>query len=401
MELDVLKRLVRSSETRIVFAVIDGLGGLPSIDSGLTELETARTPNLDGLAKESICGLHQPVAAGITPGSGPGHLGLFGYDPLRYQVGRGVLSAMGIGFDLQWEDVAARGNFCTVDEQGQVVDRRAGRISSEQNRGLCDRLRNIHIEGVEVFVETVKEHRFLLVLRGEMLSGEVSDTDPQQTGRPPGDPAPLAEGASRTSDAVRRFAGEARRILAENRPANMVLLRGFSQRPKWPQMGEVFGVRPAVIAGYPMYRGLGRLIGMEPLQTGEEFDQELQTLQENWGGHDFFFIHAKPADSAGEDGDFDRKVSWIEHFDERLPQILSLKPDVLVVTGDHSTPSRMGSHSWHPVPVLLWAETCRRDPVGRFSETACLAGGLGPRLPSVDLMPLALAHARRLKKFGA
>jgi len=401
MDFDVLRELIRPSETKIVFAVIDGLGGLPSLQKGLTELEAAHTPHLDALARESICGLHQPVATGITPGSGPGHLGLFGYEPLRYRVGRGVLSALGIGFDLKWEDVAARGNFCTLDDRGQVVDRRAGRISSKRNRELCDQLRNIQVEGVEVFVETVKEHRFLLVLRGEMLSGDVSDTDPQQTGKPPRDPVPLSEDARKTSDVVNRFADHARHVLAENHSANMVLLRGFSKKPEWPQMGEIFGVKPAVIAGYPMYRGLGRLIGMEVIQTGEEFDEELQSLKENWDGYDFFFIHAKPADSAGEDGDFDRKVSWIEHFDERVPQILSLKPDVLVVTGDHSTPSVMKSHSWHPVPVLLRASTCRRDPVERFSETACLAGGLGPRLPAADLMPLALAHARRLEKFGA
>ena len=401
MNFQTIQNLIEPAKTKIVLLVMDGLGGLPMQTGGQTELETAQTPNLDQLASEGITGLHQPIAVGITPGSGPSHLALFGYDPLQYQVGRGVLSGLGIGFDLQPNDVAARGNFCTLDDDGLVEDRRAGRIPSEKNKELCDLLRQIELPGVEVFVQTVKEYRFLLVFRGEGLSGELADTDPQEIGEKPLVPQPLSKAAKKTADLVQQFIDQARQILADHHPANMVLLRGFSQPPDWPLFKAVFGLRAGAIAAYPMYRGVAKLVGMDVLPTGGEFEDEFQTLESRWDDYDFFFLHMKPIDSAGEDGDFDRKVGLIERVDGLVPRLMALDPDVVIVTGDHSTPARLKYHSWHPVPVLLWSKHCRADRVQQFGERACMAGGLGPRIAATDLMPLAMANAQRLKKFGA
>lgn len=405
MDHSFLQPLVKPTDTKIVLFVLDGVGGLPSGPDQETSLEAAHTPHLDDLLVDSICGLQQPVGPGITPGSGPGHLGLFGYDPIQYQVGRGVLSALGIDFDLQPQDVAARGNFCTLDDQGRVTDRRAGRISTEKNKELCALLREIDLPGVEVFVETVKEHRLLLVLRGDGLSGDLEDTDPQEVGTEPLSPKPHSSEAEKTVQLVEQFLEQARRELADHHPANMVLLRGFAKKPDWPLVRDVYGLRAAAIAAYPMYRGVSRLVGMDALDAGDDLEEQMDTLDAHWADYDFFYIHVKKTDSAGEDGDFEEKVAQIEKADTYLPRILDRNPDVLFITGDHSTPCRMKYHSWHPVPVLLWSEVCRPDPVGRsgetFGETACLGGGLGRRLPAVDLMPLALAHAGRLEKYGA
>jgi len=401
VELEFVRKLVQKNDTKIVLLVVDGLGGLGRQSSGPTELEAADTPNLDNLAAHSLCGLHEAVAPGITPGSGPSHLALFGYDPLKYQVGRGVLSALGIDFDLRPSDVAARGNFCTVDDEGMVTDRRAGRISTEKNQELCTLLREIEMEGVELLIETVKEYRLLLVLRGENLSPQIDDTDPQAIGEPPMEARALTPQAERTAGMIREFLERARDILAEHHPANMVILRGFSQLPSWPSMEEVFRLKAAAIAGYPMYRGVAKLVGMDVLETSADLGAELDVLEQHWAQYDFFFVHFKAPDSAGEDGDFERKKALIEEVDRKVPPILALKPDVLIVTGDHSTPSLLRYHSWHPVPVLLWSRFCREDGVDRFGERACMHGGLGPRLPAVHLMPLALANALRLEKFGA
>jgi 2,3-bisphosphoglycerate-independent phosphoglycerate mutase len=401
VDLDFVKSLVKNNDTKIVLFVLDGLGGLPKEPSTRTELEAADTPHLDNLAAHSLCGLHQPIGPGITPGSGPSHLALFGYDPLKHQVGRGVLSALGIDFDLRPSDVAARGNFCTLDGNGRVTDRRAGRISTEKNQQLCSLLREIKPDGIQLFVETVKDYRLLLVLRGDGLSPEVTDTDPQAVGESPLEPLPLAPEAARTVHLIKEFLGSAKEILADHHPANMLLLRGFSRLPSWPSMQDLFGLRAAAIATYPMYRGVAKLVGMDVLETAAESKDESDVLQRHWADYDFFFVHFKPIDSAGEDGDFDRKVALIEQADAMIPQLLAMQPDVLIVTGDHSTPAVLRQHSWHPVPVLLWSRHCREDGVDRFGERACIHGGLGSRLPSVDLMPLALANALRLEKFGA
>jgi 2,3-bisphosphoglycerate-independent phosphoglycerate mutase len=402
--LELIAPLVVQNTTKIVMLSLDGLGGLPRSETGRSELETARLPNLSALAAESACGLIRHVAPGITPGSGPGHLGLFGYDPLRYLVGRGVLEALGIEFDLRPGDVAARGNFCTVDRSGRITDRRAGRIPTEVCVRLTERLRGIRLPGVELFVEPVKDYRFVLVLRtrgrGGALSGQLSETDPQTLGRAPLPVKALEPKATATAQRVNAFVVEARRRLADASPANMVLLRGFDRLPKLPRFPEIFGLRAAAIAAYPMYRGLARLVGMEVLKTGGTFRDELATLREHWDAYDFFFVHYKDTDQAGEDGDFDAKVAALERFDASVGDIRALKPDVLVVTGDHATPSVLAAHGWQPVPVLLWSRYCGADPVTAFTERACAAGSLG-LLPSHHLMPLVMANALRLTKFGA
>lgn len=402
MDLDFIKRLVKKNNSKIVMLVMDGIGGLPLSFDGKTELETAETPNLDKLAKKSICGLQIPIGNGITPGSGPGHLGIFGYNPIKYQVGRGVLAANGIGFELKKGDVAVRGNFATVDSNGNVVDRRAGRISSENNKILCEKLcENISLEDADFFIETVKEHRFLLVLRGKGLSGNIFDTDPQETGVKPFNAKGFSEDANRTVNIVNEFLNSAKEVLKNEFPANMVLLRGFSQKPDWPNFEDAFGLKAAAIALYPMYKGLAKLIGMDLLETGENVEDEFLTLKENWNNYDFFFLHIKKTDSYGEDGNFDSKVKEIEKVDGLLPNIVDLNPDVIIVTGDHSTPSYLKTHSWHPVPTILYSKQCRPDNVEYFGERECLKGGLGTRFPSEDLMPLALANSNRLEKFGA
>jgi 2,3-bisphosphoglycerate-independent phosphoglycerate mutase len=398
MNLKCISSLVKTGD-KIILLVMDGLGGLP-ID-GRTELETAKTPQMDLLASEGICGLHEPVGTGITPGSGPSHLALFGYEPMKYEVGRGVLSALGINFDLMPEDIAARGNFCTIDESGRVTDRRAGRISTELNRRLCQKLREIKIPSCRIFAETEKEHRFVLVIRGSGLTDGVTDTDPQETGLPPLPPGGRSPADEHTAEIVRMFLEQAKEILKDEHPANMILLRGFARRPNWRSFHDSFGVRAAAIAGYPMYRGLARLLGMQILQTEPDLDAEWTTLEKNWDRFDFFYLHVKDTDSSGEDGDFERKVRVIETVDAMIPRLRRLKPGVLMITGDHSTPAILKGHSWHPVPVLLWSPACRADNVTSFGERACMNGGLGPQIPAVRLMPLALAHAGRLKKFGA
>ncbi|TET99331.1 MAG: 2,3-bisphosphoglycerate-independent phosphoglycerate mutase [Dehalococcoidia bacterium] len=400
MDLDLARQLSVTGESKILLLVMDGLGGLPHPQTGKTELESARTPNLDALAAESACGFTLPVALGVTPGSGPGHLALFGYDPLKYNIGRGALEAAGIDFDLQPQDVAARGNFCTVDSKGLVTDRRAGRITSERCGELCAELREIRLEGVELFVEPVREHRFVFVLRGDGLSDAVADTDPQREGAEPLDPRATAPEGQATARLVAQFVDEARRILAEEGPANMLLLRGFARRPDWPSMSEVFKLRPAAVAHYPMYRGLAKLVGMEALPAGPGMEDSIATVRENWARFDYFFVHYKYTDTAGEDGDFERKVAKLEEVDAAIPSLLALGPDVLMVAGDHSTPAVLAVHSWHPVPFLMRAPWTRADSCDAFNEVALEKGSLGT-FPAVDALPLAMAHAGRLTKYGA
>jgi 2,3-bisphosphoglycerate-independent phosphoglycerate mutase len=398
--LDLIKSISIPSPTKIVLLVIDGLGGLPSPETGKTELETAKTPNLDKLATEGVCGLSDPVSPGITPGSAPGHLALFGYDPIFYNVGRGVLEAIGVGFDLKPDDVAARGNFCTVDKEGLITDRRAGRISAERCIQLCRLLDGLVIDRVEIIIRPVKEHRFIAVFRGFGLSPEVSDSDPQQLGAFPLTISTSSLGAKRMAAIANQFINHAQVTLARHFPANMVLFRGFSRRLKLPAMNEIYKLKAAAIALYPMYRGLARLIGMEVLETGDSIKDEFKVLVENYGKYDFFFLHIKAADEAGEDGDFNKKVAVIEEVDSMLPELTALRPDVIVVTGDHSTPSILRGHSWHPVPLLLYSRWCRTDRVREFSESACLQGGLG-RISATQIMPLAMANALKLAKYGA
>jgi 2,3-bisphosphoglycerate-independent phosphoglycerate mutase len=399
-QLDLLRRLSIPGTSKMVLLVMDGLGGLPG-PNGLTELEAAHTPHLDALAREGICGMSTPITPGITPGSGPGHLGLFGYDPLAYDIGRGVLEALGIDFALGSDDLAARGNFCTVDPAtGFITDRRAGRIPTEVGARLVAKLRQITLPGVEVFVEPVKEYRFVLVLRGSGLADGLTETDPQQTGVPPLPVKALRPEAERTAELLNQWLAEARRLLADEYPANSLNLRGLAKVPPIPKMPDVFQMRCGAIATYPMYRGIARLVGMDVLPTGDTIEDEVATLRQHWDKYDFFFFHVKKTDSNGEDGNFEGKKAVIEHVDQIIPEIMALKPNVLMVTGDHSTPWALKSHSWHALPVLLWGDYVCPDGVQAFGERACMAGGLG-HLRHLDLMPLLMAHAGRLTKYGA
>jgi 2,3-bisphosphoglycerate-independent phosphoglycerate mutase len=400
-QLEMMKELSIKNDAKIVLLVIDGVGGVPMEPGGPTELEAAHTPNLDDLAAHAACGLSVPVSPGITPGSGPGHLSLFGYDPLQYEIGRGVLEALGIGFDLQPTDVAARGNFCTLDANGLITDRRAGRIPTEEGARRVDLLRSIPLPGVQTFVEPVKEYRFVLVLRGQGLGGVIHDTDPQQTGVAPLQAVAYDPAAERTAELANRWIWEAAQILADHPPANMLTLRGFAVDPNLPRFSDVYKLRAAAVAVYPMYKGVSRLVGMDVLPVnGDSPADEFETVRQAWNEYDFFFVHIKKTDSTGEDGNFEAKAQVIEKVDKALPALLDLEPDVLIVTGDHSTPALLKSHSWHPLPILLSARTGRRDPVTTFGETACLGGSLG-HIRHVDIMPLAMAHALRLTKYGA
>ncbi len=397
--LEDLKALARPAGTKMVLLVMDGAGGLPRAD-GKTELEAATTPNLDGLAARGTLGLADPIAPGITPGSGPGHLGLFGYDPLQYRIGRGVLEAVGIDMHMTERDLAARGNFCSVDQAGLITDRRAGRIPTETCARLCTLLEKIKLPGIELVVRPVREHRFVVLFRGDGLEEGLSETDPQEVGKPPLPVESETPQAARAALIANGFVSEARRMLANEHPANMVLLRGFSKYPKIPKITDIYGIKAGVIAVYPMYRGLARLVGMEALPAGDTVADEFAALEKHFRDFDFIFMHIKKTDSYGEDGNFDAKVHVIEEVDQALPRLLALNPDVLVVTSDHSTPAMFKAHSWHPVPVLLASKWCRPDGAPRFTERECRFGGLG-HIRSAELLPLMMAYAERLTKFGA
>ena len=399
IDLEQIQDSIASTPSKIVLLVADGLGGLPHPETRRSELETAHIPNLNALAQRSACGLTTPVEVGIAPGSGPGHLALFGYNPLKYFIGRGALEALGIGVDLRPGDVAARGNFCTVDGDGLLTDRRAGRIATELSAPLCERLDRIEIPGVQVDVFPVQDYRFVLRLRGDGLSELVEETDPQREGMAPRPAQALAPEGERTAGIVREFIAAAGRALAEEQPANMVLLRGWAQLPNLPDFGRVYHLNPAAIAAYPMYRGLAAVANMQIIPTGMSFGAEVDTLYANWERHDFFFIHYKPADAAGEDGDFDGKVKCLEDLDVHIPRILDLRPDVLMVAGDHATPAIMASHSWHPVPFMLHSPLTLGEGVDGFNERACARGSLG-RIPAETVMLLALSHAGKLAKYG-
>lgn len=401
MDIHALTReLQMDNGSKIVMLVADGLGGLPMTPGGMTELETAQTPNLDSLAWRGVQGASIPVKPGIAPGSGPGHLALFGYDPLHYKIGRGALEATGIGFELQEGDVAIRCNFCTIDANGKITDRRAGRISSEESAPLAISLRQVKIPGVEIFVEPVKEHRFVVVFRAPGLGGNVADTDPQKTGVPALDPVAQDTASQRTAEIAKEFLSQARKILSGHPKANFHTMRGFANKPSLPSYREVYGLRAAAIAVYPMYKGLARLVGMDIIGAAHTLSEQIDTLEKHWNDYDFFFIHFKYTDSTGEDGNFQGKVARIEELDAILPRIEALNPNVMIVTGDHSTPSYLKSHSWHPVPTLLVSDCCRPDPHKAFNESTCITGGLG-QFEAQYLMALALSNAGRMGKYGA
>lgn len=393
------RELAVPGDAKIVLVVLDGLGGLPV--GGRTELEAARKPNLDALAARGACGLTTPVWPGITPGSGPAHLSLFGYDPLRYQLGRGILEALGSGVEVGPQDLVARGNFATL-KAGLIGDRRAGRLATETNARLC-RAINAALpvrEGVETRLYPGKEHRFVARFRGEGLSDRLSDADPQKEGKPRLPAAPLAPEAERSAAVVNGYMDAVTALLKDEPVANTILIRGFSGLPSLPSMPELYKIRPAAVANYPMYKGLARLLGMTVVDAGSETSSLFEALEKHYKDFDFFYVHYKKTDAAGEDGNFDAKVAAIEEVDAFLPRLAALGPEVLVVTADHSTPSVLKGHSWHPNPFCLVSRFALPDDVARFSERDFGRGLLGS-FPALQAMPLMLAAGLKLKKFGA
>ena len=399
MDLELIRRLSIPADSKVVLCVLDGLGGLPG-PRGRTELEEASTRHLDRLAEYGTVGQTQPAGIGVTVGSGPGHTALFGLDPFEFEIGRGALEATGIDFQLGPNDVAARGNLCTVDGDGNITDRRAGRVATEVTAEIAEQLSAIELPDAEVFVEAVREHRFVLVIRGEGLSPAITETDPQREAVPPLLVEAIDPAAERTAGLVNSFVEQARKLIEGREQANHLLLRGWSVRPSLPQIPELWKLRAAACTIYPMYRGLAQLAGMDAIDGGDSIATQFEALKRHWDDYDFFFVHYKATDAAGEDGDFDRKVQAIRDFDDCLPQLLALEPDVLVIAGDHSTPAVMAAHSWHPVPLLISGANVRPDLAKAFTELECVTGGIGT-IPATELLPIAFAHAGRLAKYGA
>lgn len=395
--------ITRPSGRKIVLLVLDGLGGLPDRDTGLTELQTANLPNLDRLAASASLGRMEVVAPGVTPGSGPAHLSLFGYHPFTIEFGRGALEALGSGFDLRSDDLAARANYATIGANDVVEDRRAQRPPDEENRRLCSKLRDglrHGVTGAEVHLLPGKEHRFTVILRGADLHSALNDNDPQREGRSLLPIEAQQPQAAHAAEVVNEFLKQSRAILADESVANGMLLRGFSGLPSVMPFAERYGLRAGAIAAYPMYRGVAKMVGMAVLGTPKDFATEIDLLEERFADFDFFYVHFKGTDSAGHSGLFAEKVKQLEIADSFIPRIEALKPEVLIVTGDHSTPCIHREHSWHPVPTLVRSPLSLPAGDRSFTEAGTMAGDLGI-FPAPHLMPLALAHASRLNKFGA
>lgn len=396
---DLLELVARPTDSKVLLVVMDGLGGLPSPETGRSELEEARKPEIDALARASALGLVDPIAPGITPGSGPAHLGVFGYDPVRWQIGRGILSALGIGFKVDPSDLTARGNYARLDERGLVADRRAGRLPTETNREISQQLDGMKIEDVTVYVRPEKEHRVAVIFRGKDLSDRLTDSDPQVIGEAPRRVEPRDAGAARSARIVNGFLTEIAVRIGARPDANNLLLRGFAKHPSLPAFAERYKMRACAIASYPMYKGLARLVGMTVIDGLETMDAQIEALERAWSDFDFFYFHYKKLDSRGEDGDFVGKVRAIEEFDGYVPRILKLAPDALALTGDHSTPAVLKMHSWHPVPLAVRSPWVFPDQLP-FSERTCARGNLG-RMRSVEVLPLLMANARKFDKYGA
>ncbi len=381
--------------------IMDGLGGLPLEPGGKTELESAKIPYMNALAFQSALGLSLPIGTGITTGSGPGHLAIFGYDPFKYEIGRGALEALGVDFDLGPQDLAARGNFCTLDSVGVLQDRRAGRLATELSYKIIEILRTIKVDGVEIFIEPVKEHRFAFIMRAPGLGENLSDTDPLKIGVPPLSVLAGDDLSIFAAKKINQFVAQAQQLLINQTPANGILLRGFAKLPKVPTYLEKFGLNAASIAVNGMYRGVSRLAGMKVLDLpGSTLADEFSTLEKHWDEFDFFYLHFKKTDTCGENGDFNGKVNAIEEMDSYIPRLMKCNPDVVIITGDHSSPALLRSHSWHPVPLMIYSKVVRSDNISEFGERSCMKGSLGI-LPAKDVMLLALANAGRLSKYGA
>lgn len=412
MNLDSLySELTLPTKAKLALIVLDGLGDLAIVGQGeITPLEAARTPNLDAFVAQGCAqGRMIPVAQGITPGSGPGHLALFGYDPIEYQVGRGVIEALGLGVHLKAGDVAARANFCSLDPKGIITDRRAGRIATDVCEELCGILsQGIKRAGpkgseVEVIIQPGKEHRFVVVFRGEGLAGPLTSTDPNREGLPIAVAKPENEKSAaqvKTAKIVADFYKRALPLIAKHPRANGFLMRGIAHQPRIPLFQERYKLKAACLAVYPMYKGLAQLVGMTKIEGPKTIAEQFERYLAEYDNYDFFFIHYKYTDKAGEDGNFEAKKKAIEDFDAALPILLRKKPDVIAITGDHSTPCAVKGHSWHPQPVLVHSALSGSDKLERFTETGSNMGSLGV-FKAKYLLRLMQANARMFDKFGA
>jgi 2,3-bisphosphoglycerate-independent phosphoglycerate mutase len=407
---ELYSRLARPGDGRLLLLVLDGLGDLRTAAQPETALEGARTPNLDALARRAALGRTLPVAYGVTPGSGPGHLALFGYDPLSPEadIGRGALEALGMGIDVAPGDVVARGNFATADADGNLIDRRAGRIPTDECVRLCTAI-NDHlasapsVPGLTAQVFPGEGYRFVLRLRGPGLSADLEDTDPQILGVPPLPPKATGTSAGVTVERLAKILPVIGAALVREPKANRFLLRGFASLPHLSSLESLYGLRSGCFAGYPLYRGVSKAVGMTVAECGKSVRETFAAAAAGLAGLDFTFVHVKGTDQAGEDGDLAAKVAVIEEVDRELPVLLAAldsAKDVLAITGDHSTPAPMKSHSWHPVPVLLAGPHAFVDGLPRFTEGTCIQGHLGT-FPAMNLLGLMLANAGRLEKFGA
>ena len=408
MNLDSLySKLTIKTGAKMALIVLDGLGDIATMGQGeMTPLEAAQTPNLDKLVASGVAqGRMIPVAPGITPGSGPGHLALFGYDPIEFEVGRGVIETLGLGIELKNGDVAARATFCTLDAKGIVTDRRAGRIATE----VCERLCGVlsakikKIGTTQVIIVPGKEHRFVVVFRGAGLEGPLTDTDPNREGLPIAEAKPVDEKNAKQKKVAKLIADfykAALPLLAKEKTANGFLMRGVAHQPDIPTFEQRYQMKPAAIAVYPMYKGLSQLVGMVKIEGPQTIAEQFERYVAEYDNYDFFFIHYKYTDKAGEDGNFEAKKKAIEDFDAALPILLGKKPDVLAITGDHSTPCALKGHSWHPQPVLLHSAYSGSDKLERFSETGANMGSLGI-FEAKYLIRLMQANAKMFDKYGA
>ena len=394
--------LLLSNDNKIIFIVLDGLGDIPNPSFGLqTPLEAAKKPHLDRLAtKSGVLGRIIPVDTGVTPGSGPGHLSLFGYDPVVYEIGRGVLEVLGLNMDLRDGDLAARANFCTVRD-GLVVDRRAGRIPTEETERLCAMISdNVkEIEGAQVIIKPGKSHRFAVIFRGAGLNDGLTDADPHKENKPFVYTAAKIKEAEASARVVNGFIKKVTDLLKDEPVANSALLRGFSQKPDIRPFTGKYRMKALAIATYPMYRGIAKVLGMDVVAEPVDYEDSMRILKDNYNNYQFFFFHIKETDLAGEDGNFEEKTKAIENADRIINDIYSLNPQALIVTGDHSTPCSLKGHSWHPVPLLIVTKTGETDGLV-FHEKNCIQGSVGT-IYSKELMSLALAHGTRLDKYGA
>ncbi len=398
---------------KIVFIVFDGLADRPIKELGnKTPLEVANKPNLDELAKRGVNGLLDIISPGKRIGSDVAHLSILGYDPYKYYTGRGPLEASGIGLELDSNDVAFRANFATVSEDFTVIDRRAGRIK-EGTKELEKAINEIDI-GVDFIFKASVAHRGALVLKGKGLSDKVSDTDPHEVGVKVMEAKPLenTKEAKRTAEIINEFTKKVHEVLNNHRvnverakrglpKANIVLLRGAGRTPKLEPFEKRYGIKGACIAKTAIIKGIARLLGMEVIDSKEDFLERGKQIFEALNRNDFVLLNIKEPDEAGHDGNYEKKIKIIEEADKMIGMFLDyVEENYLVVLSDHTTPVSFRDHTGDEVPVLIAGPEVRSDDVTTFSERSVYKGYLN-RIRALDLMTYMLNLTNRLEKYGA